>query len=125
MMGRTTCLKNRQSCSWIAVEQELFSAVTNVITSATTLPRTDRADIGEIVMSYETVQASYSYWTSLHAIVGCISDASNGHWATKAPHVYAQDGASNMRHIAFASLFTSLEWLRTTRTCCRLEQEAQ
>ena len=61
MMGRTTYRKNRKSCSWIAVEQELCSAVTDVITSATTLPPTDRADVGEMVLSYEVVQASYSY----------------------------------------------------------------
>ena len=55
MMGRTMCKTNRKSCSWIAVEQELCSAVTDVIISATTLALTDRADIGEMVMSYEVV----------------------------------------------------------------------
>ena len=126
MMGRKACQKNRKSCSLIAAEQELCSAVTNVITSAITMPRTDRADISEIVMYYETAQASYSYRPNLHAIVGGNSEASNGHWATKAPHVYAQDGASNVRHPAFASLITSLEWFSTvTRTRCRLGQEAQ
>ena len=35
--------------------------MTNVVPSAITLPLTDRADIGEMVMFDEAVQASYSY----------------------------------------------------------------
>ena len=61
MMGRKACQKNRKSCSLIAAERELCSAVTNIVTLAITLPRTDRADVGEIVMCYEIVQATYSY----------------------------------------------------------------